>query len=422
MPTHGATSGAARPERCRRDRRFPPPSPAHRDPGLTSSPAAPGPRPCGPPGAAPLPATPRGLRVLPYARRWCGAPARGSGDHPFPPLATASGNAVADLFRTWCRLRGDKPEGEVDRIELTTVVSEMFQDLGLDVAGPASQVDQTASQHVYTVFGLSCDHSDDLHVAAVIPGEHAQAVIESAHDEGHFGRWASTFTAAPADTAADMARRQVENGDTEGLYDRLTVPTEITCGYPEYMLEALQDALNNWLHDHPEHDRPLLVEFDVTHTYPEGAAWSEWGPTFHYASDPEHEERNDFPVERVMSGVGFTGTAVADALVELDDWERPINGETLFRPARPPPAGLLRSGRGDGWSTPSGRHPLEHRFQVLRTLGEEQRAQTHPRPAPPPTAAAQPALPLVRPRDHRRAVRQRRGDRLEREPGSIQES
>lgn len=246
----------------------------------------------------------------------------------FDPTTT-SGNAIADLFRTWCRLRGEKPEKEVDRIELTTVVSEMFQDLGLDVAGPASQVDRTASQQVYTVFGLSCDHSDDLHVAAVISGEHAQSVIELAQDEDHFGRWASTFTAASADTAADMARRQVESGDAEGLYDRLTVPTSITCDYPANLLEALQEALNNWLHDHPEHDRPLLVEFDVTHTYPEGAAWSEWGPTFHYASGPEREERNDVPLERVMSGIDFTGTAVADALVELDEWERPVNGDTL---------------------------------------------------------------------------------------------
>lgn len=245
----------------------------------------------------------------------------------FDPTTT-SGNAVADLFRTWCRLRGDKPGADVDRIELTTSVGEMFQDLGLDVAGPASQVDQTAGQHVYTVLGLSCDHSDELHIAAVVPGEHAEAVIELARDEDHFGRWASTITAASADAAADMARR-FDNDDTEGLYDRMVVPTEITCGYPANLLETLREALTDWFDDNPEHARPLLVEFDVTHTYPEGAAWSEWGPTFHYATAPEREERKDIPVEQVMTGVDFTGTSVADALVELDEWERPTNGDTL---------------------------------------------------------------------------------------------
>lgn len=246
----------------------------------------------------------------------------------FDPIISTSGRALADLFRTWCRLRGDDPEAEVDGGDLVTAVSEMFEGLGLDVGGPASQVDVTAGQHVFTVFGLSCDHSDELYVAGVLPGEHADAVVELKNSEDHFGRWAAAFTTATADEAAEMARRQVAGYTDEPF-------AEITGAYPEPLLDALRDALNDWFEDHPEHPRPALVEFDVTHTHPEGGAWSEWGPTFHYASHPEREERKDIAVEQVMTGVDFSGTRVADALIELDEEERPTNGETLRVVPRP---------------------------------------------------------------------------------------
>ncbi|MFD6335341.1 hypothetical protein ACFWGI_37970 [Streptomyces niveus] len=251
----------------------------------------------------------------------------------FDPTTT-SGVAVADLFRTWCALRGDMPGAQVDGIELAKAVGEMFQALGLDPVGPASQVDRTAAQHVCTVFGSRCDHTHDLHVAAVAPGEHADAVINLSPKDDPFGRRTSIFTTASAG-AADTARRQVENGDTEAFSDRMTASPEVTCGYPANLLETLRESLIDWFQDHPEHARPSRVEFDVTSTYPEGAAWSEWGPTFHYPSAPEREERKDIPVERVMTGVDFTGTSVADALVELDEWQRPTYGDTL-RVATPP--------------------------------------------------------------------------------------
>jgi hypothetical protein len=251
----------------------------------------------------------------------------GPSKRTFDPTTT-SGAAVAGLFRTWCRLRGDDPEGEVDGGDFVTAASEMFTELGLNVGGPASQVDPAADQHVYTVFGLRWDHADSLLVAGVLPGEHAEAVVILDDAEEGFGRWAETFTADSAQAAADAARRQVEDYTDEPF-------AEITGAYPEPLLDALRGALNDWFEDHPEHPRPALVEFDVTYTHPEGAAWSDWGPTFHYASDPEREERKDIPVEQVMTGVDFTGTRVADALVELDEEERPTNGETLRVVPRP---------------------------------------------------------------------------------------
>jgi hypothetical protein len=240
--------------------------------------------------------------------------------------STTSGDAIAGLFHTWCRLRGDDPEGEVDGGDFVTAASEMFADLGLDISGPASQVDPVVGQHVYTVFGLRWDHADSLLVAGVIPGEHAEAVVILDDVEQGFGRWVETFTADTAQAAADAARRQIDGGYTEEPF------AEITGNYPEPLLNALRDALDDWFDDHLDHPRPALVEFDVTHTYPEGGAWSEWGPTFHYASDPERE---DIPVEQVMAGVDFTGTRVADALVDLDEEERPTNGETLRVVPRP---------------------------------------------------------------------------------------
>ncbi|MGQ4404388.1 hypothetical protein ACN6K4_006012 [Streptomyces hayashii] len=136
---------------------------------------------------------------------------------------TTSGEALANLFYTWCELRGPDPEAEVDGGDLAEAVAGMFTSLGLDVAGPDSQVDMPADHNVFTVFGLSCDHSDELYVAGVIPGEHATAVVELDRDEDHFGRYARTFTAESADAAADRARGRVEDGDPAGVTDRISL-------------------------------------------------------------------------------------------------------------------------------------------------------------------------------------------------------
>ncbi|WP_435060500.1 hypothetical protein [Streptomyces sp. bgisy060] len=124
--------------------------------------------------------------------------------------STTSGEALANLFRTWCRLRGPDPEGAVSGAGLAEAVEGMFNALGLDLGGPEAQVDKPADHSVFTVFGLSCDHSDELYVAGVLPGEHAASVAELGSSEDHFGRYAHTFTAESADAAADHARARVE--------------------------------------------------------------------------------------------------------------------------------------------------------------------------------------------------------------------
>ncbi|MFE7759635.1 hypothetical protein [Streptomyces sp. NPDC057429] len=63
----------------------------------------------------------------------------------FDPTTT-SGTALASLFRVWCSLRGTDPQGEVNGGDLTQAVAEHFEALGLDVGGPASQVDAPAGR------------------------------------------------------------------------------------------------------------------------------------------------------------------------------------------------------------------------------------------------------------------------------------
>ncbi|MEU5958275.1 hypothetical protein [Streptomyces sp. NPDC047525] len=243
----------------------------------------------------------------------------------FDPTTT-SGAALADLFRTWCKLRGDDPEGEVAGCDMMNALQATFKDLGLDVGGPVTQLEVPAGHRVFTVIGLDCDHSDTLYVAHVMPGEYAHAGVELETSEEHFGRWADTFTASSADAAAEMARRQVEGGDPGGNADRILIPTEpeddetIPHGYPSELVGALRDALTDWFEGHTEYARPRAVSFHVTFDYEDGPAWSEYDPTLHYDGAPVREEQ---------SAISFHRTLVAEALVELDEWWRPDGGDRL---------------------------------------------------------------------------------------------
>ncbi len=131
----------------------------------------------------------------------------------FDPTTT-SGSAVATLFRTWCSMRNAELTSGLEGPSLTETLKEAFVDLGLDLAGPASQVDAPGGQ-VFTVLGLRYDRADALLVAGVLPGEHAASVIDLSTDETNFIRWSDTFTAASADEAASAARAQVAEGDDE---------------------------------------------------------------------------------------------------------------------------------------------------------------------------------------------------------------
>ncbi|MFF4248976.1 hypothetical protein ACFYY2_31545 [Streptomyces sp. NPDC001822] len=67
----------------------------------------------------------------------------------FDPTTT-SGEELASLFRTWCALRGDDPEGDINGGDLVEAVGQHFEALGLDVGGPASQVDAPAGRDAAT--------------------------------------------------------------------------------------------------------------------------------------------------------------------------------------------------------------------------------------------------------------------------------
>lgn len=131
----------------------------------------------------------------------------------FDPTTT-SGSAVATLFRTWCSMRNADSTSGLEGSPLTETLKEAFVDLGLDLVGPASQVDAPGGR-VFTVLGLRYDRADALLVAGVLPGEHAGSVIDLSTDETNFIRWSDTFTAASADKAASAARVQVAQGDDE---------------------------------------------------------------------------------------------------------------------------------------------------------------------------------------------------------------
>ncbi|WP_197371132.1 hypothetical protein, partial [Streptomyces clavuligerus] len=141
----------------------------------------------------------------------------------FGMLTFDPSTASAKLFHTWCELRGPDPEGEVRGGDLVEAVAAMFGAIGLDVGGPESQVDVPADHRVFTVIGLACDHSDELYVAGVLPGEHAESIAMLDRSEDHFGRYAHTFTAVSADSAADQARAGRKESDTAGVTDRYVV-------------------------------------------------------------------------------------------------------------------------------------------------------------------------------------------------------
>ncbi|MFF4276199.1 hypothetical protein [Streptomyces sp. NPDC001536] len=175
-------------------------------------------------------------------------------------LTTTSGRAIAELFRTWCSMGGNDPDSPVDGGDWMTAVNQWFESLGLDVHGSASQVDETAGQHVQA--------------------------------SGH----------------GDVTPSQYE------------VPTNL--------LEDLREALLDWFDGNSDHLRPRAVSFHITDGYEDGPAWDTSGPTFHYDSDPDREERRDIPVDR-LPDVDFERTFVADALIEISDFERPQPGDTL---------------------------------------------------------------------------------------------
>ncbi|MGW0757106.1 hypothetical protein ACWD1Y_11560 [Streptomyces sp. NPDC002814] len=85
------------------------------------------------------------------------------------------------------------------------------------------------------------------------------------------------------------------------------------------LLEDLRSALAEWFDDRPKIGRPAAISFRVTTQYDEGPAWATWNATAYYTDSPDGKVFKD----------DFEQSFVADALVELGDFDRPQTCDTL---------------------------------------------------------------------------------------------
>ncbi|MET9528185.1 hypothetical protein [Streptomyces coeruleorubidus] len=92
------------------------------------------------------------------------------------------------------------------------------------------------------------------------------------------------------------------------------------------LLEDLRSALADWFDDRPKIGRPAAISFRVTTEYDDGPAWATWSATAYFTDSPDGKVFKD----------DFERSFVADALVELGDFDRPQTGDTL-RVVVPPP-------------------------------------------------------------------------------------
>ncbi|MFD3815191.1 hypothetical protein ACFWRZ_08995 [Streptomyces rubiginosohelvolus] len=86
------------------------------------------------------------------------------------------------------------------------------------------------------------------------------------------------------------------------------------------LLEDLREALKEWFDDRPGVRRPAAVGFRVTTDYDDGPAWATDGATAYFTDSPDGVE---YPHD-------FERTAVADALVEIADFDQPQTGDRLI--------------------------------------------------------------------------------------------
>ena len=85
------------------------------------------------------------------------------------------------------------------------------------------------------------------------------------------------------------------------------------------LLTDLRDALQEWFDDRPRVRRPAAITFRITTDYDDGAAWATNGATVHFTDSPTGL---DYPED-------FARSAVADALVEISEFDRPQTCDTL---------------------------------------------------------------------------------------------
>ncbi|MEU0857478.1 hypothetical protein ABZ352_18845 [Streptomyces griseofuscus] len=85
------------------------------------------------------------------------------------------------------------------------------------------------------------------------------------------------------------------------------------------LLDDLRAALKDWFDDRPRIRRPAAVSFRVTTEYDDGSAWATDGATVFFSSSPQGLDYSH----------DFERSAVADALVEISEFDRPQTGDTL---------------------------------------------------------------------------------------------
>ncbi|MFK0154177.1 hypothetical protein ACIQVK_19150 [Streptomyces sp. NPDC090493] len=107
------------------------------------------------------------------------------------------------------------------------------------------------------------------------------------------------------------------------LWTKDVTPSRYKYGAP---LENLRSALGEWFDDRPKARRPAAISFRVTTVYDDGPAWATSSATAYFTDSPDGMAFKD----------DFERSCVADALVEIGDFDQPQTGDTL-RVVIPPP-------------------------------------------------------------------------------------
>ncbi|MFJ8301303.1 hypothetical protein ACIQ9R_36130 [Streptomyces sp. NPDC094447] len=92
------------------------------------------------------------------------------------------------------------------------------------------------------------------------------------------------------------------------------------------LLEDVRARLAEWFDDEPKERRPAAIGFRVTTEYDDGPAWATWDTTAYFT-----DAQIGTPYAK-----DFERSGVADALIELGDFERPQTGDTLIVVVPPP--------------------------------------------------------------------------------------
>ncbi|MFH0245929.1 hypothetical protein ACGRHY_26740 [Streptomyces sp. HK10] len=102
--------------------------------------------------------------------------------------------------------------------------------------------------------------------------------------------------------------------------DRLWIADQTPPRYKCWkLLDDLREGLKDWFDDRARVRRPAAVGFRVTNEYGDDPAWATSGATVYFPDSPTGTE---YPHD-------FAHSWVADALVEISEFDRPQPGDSL---------------------------------------------------------------------------------------------